>query len=191
MSVMAILSVESHSPSHTISTLRAPGSQGNDEGRVRRKTLYASGLKHGTEEFFSPDGDRIGAQEFEHGTLRLRRMFGKHGLLVIEPRDMPRDAFDVLPRWLEQGADIRAQVRSVQEHLSDIGVDATLDPAATLMFQLRGDRRVAMADDDPVTRVTDLSPGALLRPLWQDACLPTIGFVAGPGEVVVNRSLSV
>jgi uncharacterized protein YllA (UPF0747 family) len=34
-----------------------------------------------------------------------------------------------------------------------------------------------------VHHTTDLSPGALLRPLWQDACLPTIANVVGPGEL--------
>lgn len=28
-----------------------------------------------------------------------------------------------------------------------------------------------------------MSPGAMLRPLWQDACLPTLAFVVGPGEL--------
>ncbi|MHC4899202.1 MAG: bacillithiol biosynthesis protein BshC [Planctomycetota bacterium] len=123
----------------------------------------------------------------EHlGDIMARLMFaifGKYGLLVIEPRDLPAEAFEVLPRWLEQAEDIRSQVRANQEHLTDVGVDPTLDPGATLMFQHQGGRRLAMADDDPVQRATDLSPGALLRPLWQDACLPSVGFVVGPGEL--------
>jgi len=113
----------------------------------------------------------------------LFAMFGKYGLLVIEPRDLPAEAFEVLPRWLERAEDIREEIRANQEHLTDVGVDHTLDPSATLMFQHQGGRRVAMADDDPVQHATDLSPGAVLRPLWQDACLPTVGFVVGPGEL--------
>jgi uncharacterized protein YllA (UPF0747 family) len=113
----------------------------------------------------------------------LFTMFGRYGLLVIEPRDLPAEAFQVLPRWLERAAEIREEIAANQEHLTDVGVDPTLDPSATLMFQQHGARRVAMADDDPVKHPTDLSPGALLRPLWQDACLPTVGFVVGPGEL--------
>ncbi len=113
----------------------------------------------------------------------LFALFGKYGLLVIEPRDLPPEAFDVLPRWLDRAADIRDEVRANQEHLTDVGVDPTLDPSAALMFQHHGGRRVQMADDDPVQHASDLSPGVLLRPLWQDACLPTVAFVVGPGEL--------
>ena len=46
-----------------------------------------------------------------------------------------------------------------------------------------GGRRVALADDDEVSHAQDLSPGVLMRPPWQDACLPSIGFIVGPGEL--------
>ena len=110
-------------------------------------------------------------------------MFGKHGLLVIEPQDLPEEAFEVLPRWWEQANEIQSTVSSTIEVLLEIGLDISLDPTATLMFQNTGGRRVAMAQGDPVNRVTDLSPGVLLRALWQDACLPTLGSVVGSGEL--------
>lgn len=110
-------------------------------------------------------------------------LFGHHGLLVIEPRDLPAPAFDALPRWRTQENEIRARVRGVAEHMSDVGLDVTLDPAATLMFQCSGGRRIALSDEDSIGAARDLSPGVLLRPLWQDACLPSIGFVVGPGEL--------
>ena len=47
----------------------------------------------------------------------------------------------------------------------------------TLMFEIHGNRRSPMAEGDPVQEPTDLSPGALLRPLWQDACFPTIASI--------------
>jgi len=123
-------------------------------------------------------------EQFGDSLARLLfRMFGKHGLLVIEPRDLPAVAFEVLPRWREMGTAIQERVTSTSEHLSDLGFDVTLDPATTLMFQITVDRRVALADVDEVTDCRDLSPGVLLRPMWQDACLPTIGFVVGPGEL--------
>jgi uncharacterized protein YllA (UPF0747 family) len=58
-----------------------------------------------------------------------------------------------------------------------------MDPAATMMFEVVGDRRQPLADGEKFRQAGDLSPGALLRPLWQDACLPTIAFVVGPGEL--------
>ena len=110
-------------------------------------------------------------------------LFGKHGLLVIEPRDLPDEAFPPLERWWSQSNKIRDVVRQTCDELTDLGVDVTMDPAATMMFEITGDRRTPLADAESYQRGRDLSPGALLRPLWQDACLPTIAFVVGPGEL--------
>ena len=110
-------------------------------------------------------------------------LFGKHGLLVIEPRDLPDEAFPPLERWWGQSNKIRDVVRQTCDELTDLGIDVTMDPAATLMFEITGDRRTPLADAEGFQRGRDLSPGALLRPLWQDACLPTIAFIVGPGEL--------
>ena len=113
----------------------------------------------------------------------LFALFGRDGLLVIEPRDLPDQAYEVLPRWCETATTIRETTRSSIEHLTDAGLDVTFDPTATLMFQHTGQRRLPLSDDDVFPRASALSPGVLLRPLWQDACLPTIAYVAGPGEL--------
>lgn len=110
-------------------------------------------------------------------------LFGHHGLLVIEPRDLPDEAFPPLERWWAQSNKIRDVVRTTCDELSDLGVDVTMDPAATMMFEITSDRRQPMGDAETFTHGRNLSPGALLRPLWQDACLPTIAFVVGPGEL--------
>ena len=116
-------------------------------------------------------------------TQLLYRCFKDDGLVIIEPRDLPQQAFDVLPRWAESSNLIRDVVRSSTEHLLDVGLDVTVDPTSTLMFQITGGRRVPLAEGDAMPRPTALSPGVLLRPLWQDACLPTIATVVGPGEL--------
>lgn len=120
------------------------------------------------------------------GALQARllfELFGHHGLLVIEPRDLPPEAFELLPRWWAKSEQIRDQVRQSSDELADLGFDITLDPAATMMFQFSGGHREPLADGEQAGRAQDLSPGVLLRPLWQDACLPTIAFVVGPGEL--------
>ena len=119
------------------------------------------------------------------GDLQARLMFevfGKHGLLVIEPRDLPASAFEPLEKWWTKSDEIREKVKQTCDDLTDLGVDITLDPSATMMFAISGDRREPLADGETVSERRQLSPGVLLRPLWQDACLPTIGFVVGPGE---------
>lgn len=120
----------------------------------------------------------------------LFETFGKHGLLVIEPRDLPPEAFDPLLRWWSKSNDVREKLRQTSEDLADVGIDVTLDPAATMMFDLTGGHREPIADGEVAGRAQDLSPGVLLRPLWQDACLPTIAFVVGPGELAYLCSVA-
>ncbi|MGE3173290.1 MAG: bacillithiol biosynthesis BshC [Planctomycetota bacterium] len=110
-------------------------------------------------------------------------LFGEDGLLVIEPRDLPEEAFAPLERWWSQADTIRDAVRQTCDEIGDRGLDVTMDPSATMMFEIVGDRRNPLADGERYRRATGLSPGALLRPLWQDACLPTLAFVVGPGEL--------
>ncbi len=116
-------------------------------------------------------------------TRILFELFGAHGLLVIEPRDLPAEAFDPLLRWWGKANEIRDKVKQTTDELGDVGIDVTIDPATTMMFELTGGHREPLADGEAAGRPQDLSPGVLLRPLWQDACLPTIAFVVGPGEL--------
>lgn len=109
--------------------------------------------------------------------------FGKYGLCIVEPRDLPAEAFEPLTRWWTKSNDVREKVKQTCDDLGDVGVDVTLDPSTTMMFELTGGQREPLADGEAAGRAQDLSPGVLLRPLWQDACLPTIAFVVGPGEL--------
>lgn len=120
-------------------------------------------------------GDSMARMVFE--------LFGEYGVLVIEPRDLPAPAFTPLQRWWEQADEVRDAVRQTCDEVSAMGIDLTMDPGATMMFEINGDRRQPLADGENFRSVQDLSPGALIRPLWQDACLPTIAFVVGPGEL--------
>ena len=113
----------------------------------------------------------------------LFSLFGKHGLLVIEPRDLPAEAQIPLPKWFEATNVVRSVTRATADDIADLGLDVTIDPGATLMFEISGGRRNALADGQPLGRADNLSPGAILRPLWQDACLATIASVVGPGEL--------
>jgi uncharacterized protein YllA (UPF0747 family) len=85
--------------------------------------------------------------------------------------------------WWSRSDKVRERVKQAGDDLGDVGVDVTLDPSATMMFELTGGHREPLADGEAVGRAQDLSPGVLLRPLWQDALLPTIAFVVGPGEL--------
>ncbi|MBL8731370.1 MAG: bacillithiol biosynthesis BshC [Planctomycetes bacterium] len=113
----------------------------------------------------------------------LFETFGRHGLCMIEPRDLPAEAFEPLLKWWGKANEVRDQLRQASDDLGALGIDVTLDPTATMMFELTGGVRQPLADGESVGRPQDLSPGVLLRPLWQDACLPSVAFVVGPGEL--------
>ena len=159
------------------------------------------GVGHNMEHVLAAVGDLLPRSDFREAALEIFQpreldeqlgaslarllfsMFGRHGLLVIEPRDLPSEAFSMLPRWWEQASEIQNSNRSTIEVLVELGLDTGLDPGSTLMFQKQGGRRASMAQGDPINDPSDLSPGVLLRPLWQDACLPTLSAVVGPGEL--------
>lgn len=134
---------------------------------------------------FSVFAPRQASESLGAGMARaLFALFGGQGLLVLEPRDLPPSAFEVLEKWWRQSEKVRTSQRSTTEHFTALGLDVGVDPGATLMFQMKGPRRLPLSDGDTLPHsVTDLSPGAILRPLWQDACLPTVAFVVGPGEL--------
>ena len=120
------------------------------------------------------------------GDLQARVMFevfGRHGLIAIEPRDLPASAFEPLEKWWTKAEEIRERVTQTCDDLHDLGVDVTLDPSATMMFSMQGHGREPLADGEEFDDRRNLSPGVLLRPIWQDACFPTLGFVVGPGEL--------
>ena len=143
--------------------------------------LPASEFREQVLEAFRP---RHPDESFGAGMARLLfELFGESGLLILEPRELPAEAFEVLPRWREQAGTIRETMRQNAEHLVDLGLDATLDPTATLMFHHQAHQRTPLDDGDETPAAESLSPGAVLRPLWQDACLPTLAFVVGPGEL--------
>ena len=102
------------------------------------------------------------------GDLQARLMFevfGQHGLVMIEPRDLPESAFAPLEKWWSRAEEIREQVKQTCDDLHDLGVDITLDPSATMMFAMNGGRREPLADGEDYGDRRQLSPGVLLRPL--------------------------
>lgn len=125
------------------------------------------------------DGETLGAQM----ARLLFAAFGHHGLVIVEPRDLPEQAFEPLKGWWAQSNKIRDKVKQTCDDLGDVGIDVTLDPATTMMFELTGGIRQPLGDGEEHGKLTELSPGVLLRPLWQDAILPTLAFVVGPGEL--------
>jgi bacillithiol biosynthesis cysteine-adding enzyme BshC len=137
----------------------------------------------------------------------MTSLLGDQGLLVIDPLDPDVAALTrpLIDRELETPEASADRIRAAGHRLEALGWSPQLGRAegATNLFAeapgggprelLRvdgdgfrvGERRVAPAelrawlDDDP----TSLTPAAGLRPIVQDALLPTAAFVVGPGEL--------
>jgi len=123
----------------------------------------------------------------------LSALFSAHGLVCIEGhrlrplwRSTLRRALDAWPT--ERLADLR-------QRLLNEGVTDPFGPLAQApLFADRAEGRTAidkaqacaLLSDEPTT----LSPGAALRPILQQAALPAVAYVGGPGELAYHRFLT-
>ena len=120
--------------------------------------------------------EQLSRQLFEH--------FGEHGLLVLEPYCLPAETREVLAEFHARSERVRGVLKGSAGELLARGFDVTVDPETAFSFHIStGGKRTAVPDAAPLPIDGRLSPGVLHRNLWQDSILPTLAFVAGPGEV--------
>lgn len=123
----------------------------------------------------------------------LRTLFARHGLLCIEGHQLR-------PLWREQ---LRRAIDSwpaealarLRQQLLTGGLDDSFGELAVApLFTDRVDGRQAIQGDAVRTALAetpdDLSPGAALRPILQQAALPTLAYVGGPGELAYHRFIT-
>ncbi len=151
---------------------------------------------------------RPGATLLDAFARLLRRLFPESGLVFISPNDrhVKRLAAPLFRREIEQPTASTEHVRTRGEALKQ-DYHAQLHARATNLFLLEKEGRLPL-DYDPDSeggafhlRGTErtctegallglleeaperFSPNVVLRPLMQDALLPTAAYVAGPGEI--------
>ncbi len=118
------------------------------------------------------------------------RAFAVEGLVVLDPR-LPafRDAARPLyARYAERHEAVRDAANAAGDAVERMDLPRGFQPAQTefALFAAEGvgRRRVETVAAARVAAGSHaLMPGALLRPLAQDFVLPSLGLVAGPGEV--------
>lgn len=154
---------------------------------------------------FMPSGDTTFAGAF---TQNLLRIFGKHGLIVVEPDWMREESSSALAQIV--GADPAAALAAAEAELAAAGLEASIPlHEAALVYRVDSSGRHALRiggegfryDEEPGSRTrTELaaeivqepaswSAGALLRPLVQDMVLPVAAQVGGHGELGYHAQL--
>lgn len=125
----------------------------------------------------------------ESFTKLLLNTFGHYGLLVVEPRHLEGARSAKLfsehlasPDRLTRAVDAGRQAVLAQQFEDHLGREIGLD-----LFEIREGRRVRMEKPGPIKG--RLSAGVALRPLLQDAVLPTCAYVGGPSEIGYQAAL--
>lgn len=119
-----------------------------------------------------------------HLARQLFRWFGKFGLLVLEPCELPIELRAPLLDWHAKADRLRTEFKALAAELEGRGLEVPVDPNGPFLFQIDGEgRRRALADGQPPAPERLASPGLFLRCVWQDQLLPVLAYAAGPGEV--------
>jgi bacillithiol biosynthesis cysteine-adding enzyme BshC len=149
------------------------------------KSLFSKALKNKTLADFT--------RHWVHG------LFGKYGLIILDAddKDLKQEAEYILNEELLQGT-TKKIVTETNETLSKLGFKNQAGVREINLFEIKDQTRKRIISvhqaqgslnfDDgtegslPVP-VHHLSPNVLLRPVYQQAILPNIAYVGGPGEL--------
>ncbi|HQP99906.1 MAG TPA: bacillithiol biosynthesis cysteine-adding enzyme BshC [bacterium] len=160
------------------------------------------------EESFSRSGDSL-ADWFDH---LLWSLLPQSGLLIIRPEWawLRSAAQPVLMREIENPTLAADEVNRAGKALIQVGLAQQIHKPETRasFFLLRNGCREAVHLEEPGFRTEegerftkedllrrlekhpgDFSGNAILRPLIQDACLPTVATILGPGEALYHLQL--
>ncbi|MDP9115279.1 MAG: bacillithiol biosynthesis cysteine-adding enzyme BshC [Acidobacteriota bacterium] len=122
----------------------------------------------------------------------LKTLLAKLDLIYLDPLDpaIRKIGAPFLAQALTAVPDLKAGFLARNKELSEAGYHAQVhvDAKTSLFFLLEKDERATLRRKDSdyaelAARADQVSPNALLRPVWQDYLLPTVAYVGGPGEL--------
>ena len=119
----------------------------------------------------------------------LLALLGREGLVVLEPRHLEgARASAVFEAHLREPGRLSAAVEAGRAAVRAAGYEDQLGREVGLdLFEMRDGRRLRV--EAPGTSKGRLSAGVALRPILQDAVLPTCAYVGGPGELGYQAAL--
>ena len=122
----------------------------------------------------------------------MKTLLGKLDLLYLDPLDPAVRAVGapLMAKALKIVPDLKARIIERNHELNAAGYHAQVhvDAKTSLFFLLENSGRSTLRLKDTeyaglADRAAQVSPTALLRPIWQDYLLPTVAYVGGPGEL--------
>lgn len=122
----------------------------------------------------------------------LLKLLGRTGTLVLDPLDPKLRAVGApfMAEALRAAPDLKKGLLNRNKELTTAGYHAqvNIEENSSLFFLLENGERanVRRKDAEFATlkdRAAEISPNALLRPVWQDYLLPTVAYVGGPAEL--------
>ncbi|MFO7799001.1 bacillithiol biosynthesis cysteine-adding enzyme BshC [Rhodohalobacter sp.] len=145
--------------------------------------------------------------------LLMRKLFGKHGLILAGSNDETLKSLSksVLTKSVSKADDIADRLKENTNNLENLGYDGQVHLNSSNLFYISdsGQRLKVQYDgeiwfiDNSDTRwssnelIQDInenpnrfSPNVFLRPILQDRILPTLSYVAGPGEIAYYAQMS-
>ena len=122
----------------------------------------------------------------------LVKLLGRIGMLVLDPLDPKLRAVGApfMAEALAVAPDLKKSLLARNKELAAAGYHAqvNVEENTSLFFLLENGERNTLRKKDAEfagfqDRAADVSPNALLRPVWQDYLFPTVAYVGGPAEL--------
>jgi bacillithiol biosynthesis cysteine-adding enzyme BshC len=122
----------------------------------------------------------------------LKTLLAKLDLIFIDPLDpaIRKIGAPLLAQVLSCAPEIKARLLERNRELTAAGYHAQvhIEPKSSLFFLLENGERVQLRRKDTdyaglADRAAQISPNALLRPVFEDYLLPTVVYIGGPAEL--------
>lgn len=122
----------------------------------------------------------------------LKTLLAKLDLIFIDPLDpaIRKIGEPLLAEALSAAPELKTRLLERNRELTAAGYHAQvhIEPKSSLFFQLENGERVQLRRKDAeyaglAGRAAEISPNALLRPVFEDYLLPTVAYIGGPGEL--------
>ena len=152
-----------------------------------------AGFEHGEEVCAAvADAYRTGVNMGAAFRALLVKLLGRIGMLVLDPLDpqLRNVGAPFMAQALAAAPDLKSGLLNRNKELTAAGYHAqvNIEENSSLFFLLENGERTNLRCKDSEfaaleDRAAQISPNALLRPVWQDYLLPTIAYVGGPAEL--------